>query len=65
MYQDHYHQEMQAKLDKMGMQEEAKDISQQLMARNMSVINENDCHHRIRELIELKAEHKKKVSFRD
>ena len=42
-----------------------KNIPQQLIDKNMSVINENDYQNTIRELIQKKAGNKKKVSLKD
>ena len=109
VYQDRCHQEVEAKLDKLGMQEEAKahiiqeliqhdflnesrfvesfirgkfnykqwgkqkisyhlkqkNIPQQLIDQNMSLINESDYKNTIRELIRKKVGNKKKVSLKD
>ena len=109
VYQDRCHQEVEAKLDKLGMQEEAKghiiqeliqhdflnearfvesfirgkfqfkqwgkqkiryhlkqkDIPQQLIDKNMSVINENDYRATVQELIQKKVGNEKEVSLKD
>ena len=108
VYQDRCHQEVEAKLDKLGMQEEAKahiiqeliqhdflnesrfvesfirgkfkfkqwgkqkiryhlkqkNIPQQLIDKNMSVIDESAYQDTIRELIKKKMGNKKKVSLK-